>query len=133
MPKLPPAVAFLLNATDDSLPFRLIEGPFTEGRFFPGTHRLELARPGERIRDDIRRVLTRLEAEGTVSSAPGKVIGSGAAGAAVAGPLGALAGALLHAGDRDVVFEADLVDGRRIRGQAPEASYRKMRVSLYGS
>lgn len=126
-------VQALLTATDESRPFRVLEGPFSEGRFDPSTHRLELSQPRERLKDDIRSILVRLEAEATVAAPLTGAIGSGATGAAVAGPLGAVAGALLHAGDREVVFEAELKDGRLIRGQAPERLYARMRLSLYGS
>ncbi len=89
----------------------------------PGTHRIVLANARERIRDDIRSVLTHLEAQGTVDSPTNLKLGS---------PLRVVTGALLHAGDRDVVFEAELRDGRRIRGQAPEQLFERMRFSLYG-
>lgn len=132
MPNIPPVLQTLLQAGDSDQPFRILDGPFTQGRFFPSRHQLELSQPGERIKDDIRNVLSSLEAEGTVTASLSKTIGSGATGAALGGPLGAAAGALLHLGDRDVVFRAALKDGRQIRGQASEAVFAKMRLSLYG-
>lgn len=132
MPKIPPVLQLLMHVGDSETPFRILEGPFTAGRFFPATHHLELAQPRERIKDDIRNVLASLREEGTVSASLSAAIGSGATGAAIGGPLGAAAGALLHVGDQEVVFRATLKDGRWIRGQAPEALFTRMRVSLYG-
>ncbi len=61
----------------------------------------------------------------------GGAVGWGAAGALIAGPIGMLAGALLGGRGRDVVFVAELKDGRRFLGQTDSKTYGQLRAAVF--
>lgn len=113
---------------------KVLAGDFTgEGRYVDG--RITL-RPREQPSPAHRMAVREFFASVEMAAQHDKVrfghaLGWGAAGALLAGPVGLLAGAILGGRGRDVVFVAELKDGRRFLGRTDSATFTALRAEVF--
>ena len=111
-------------------PITVLGGDFTYAAYQPASRTLVLASPGSRIEQPLRDLVQSIELTTEEKAGIGPGLGWGVAGALVAGPVGALAGALLGSNAKKIVFIARLKDGRKFMGRTSPRVYTQLQAAL---
>ncbi len=112
-------------------PIAVLGGDFTYAAYQPASRTLVLASAGgPRIEQPLRDLVASIEITTEEKAGIGPGLGWGVAGALVAGPVGALAGALLGSNAKKIVFIARLKDGRKFMGRTSPRVYTQLQAAL---